>query len=170
MKHLNERISFTKLKEEDLGLFVQVIKLFEEVFEKEPFQIPDPSHLKRLLSDNDFFVFVAMNDKRVIGALTGYILDQYYSEKPLAYIYDLAVDTGYQRSGLGTKLVAAINDYCRLNGIEEVFVQAEKVDDHALAFYRSTQPTREEQVVHFSYTSEPSTPDISGESQPGQTI
>jgi aminoglycoside 3-N-acetyltransferase I len=31
-------------------------------------------------------------------------------------------------------------------------VQADKDDDHAIEFYRSTPITNEEQVVHFYYT------------------
>lgn len=43
------------------------------------------------------------------------------------------------------------NDYCRREGFEEIFVQADKVDDYAIDFYRSTNPTTEQQVVQFSY-------------------
>jgi aminoglycoside 3-N-acetyltransferase I len=79
------------------------------------------------------------------------VLDQYYSTKPLAYLYDLAVLTEYQRKGVGRKLIEFTNNYCRQEGFKEVFVQADKMDDYALDFYRSTNPTLEEQVVHFSY-------------------
>lgn len=90
-------------------------------------------------------------EQKVIAGLTVYVLDQYYSEKPLAYIYDLAVLNEYQRMGVGRKLIAFIRELCRQKGFEEVFVQADKVDDYAIDFYRSTQPTDEEQVVHFYY-------------------
>jgi aminoglycoside 3-N-acetyltransferase I len=57
----------------------------------------------------------------------------------------------YQRQGIGKSLVAFTNQYCRERGYEEVFVQADKADDYAIDFYRLTQPTAEEQVVHFYY-------------------
>lgn len=140
-----------KLGENDLEKFIAAIRLFEDVFEMKNFSIPNDNHLQNLLNKPDFFVFVALLENKVIGGLTAYVLAQYYSEKPLAYIYDLAVDTQYQRQGVGKKLIAAMNKYCTKNGFEEVFVQADKVDDYAIDFYRSTHPTEEEQVVHFYY-------------------
>jgi aminoglycoside 3-N-acetyltransferase I len=129
----------------------ELISVFEDVFEMENFERPGQPHLQNLLSREHFFAVVAKNGNKIIGGLTVYILDQYYSEKRLAYIYDLAVLAEYQRKGVGRKLIEFTNEYCRQNGFEEVFVQADKVDDYAIDFYRSTKPTGEEQVVHFSY-------------------
>ena len=36
-------------------------------------------------------------------------------------------------------------------GFEEVFVQANEIDDCAVAFYRKPNPTKEEEVLHFYY-------------------
>lgn len=145
-------ITIHKLEENQLDRFVEVIRLFENVFEMEKFSIPESDHLATLLSKKDFFVFTALLGQNIVGALTVHVLPQYYSEKPQAYIYDLAVDTTYQRQGIGRKLIAAVNEHCKEKGFEEVFVQADKADDYALDFYRSTSPTREDPVVHFSYT------------------
>lgn len=46
-------------------------------------------------------------------------------------------------------MIEFTNEFFRQKGFEEVFVQADKVDDYAIDFYRSTKPTDEEQVVHF---------------------
>ncbi len=94
---------------------------------------------------------VAIAENQILGGLTVYILDQYYSEQPLAYIYDLAIAKKFQRQGIGKKLITALREYCNENGFEEVFVQADKADDIAIDFYRSTKITAEEQVVHFYY-------------------
>jgi len=139
-------ISSDKLEE-----FNQLISVFESVFEMEPFIRPSRSHLQKLLYKEDFFAVAAKVDQRIVGGLTVYVLNQYYAEKPLAYIYDLAVLPEFQRKGLGKKLVEFTNDYCRERGFEEVFVQADKVDGYALDFYRSTAPTAEEEVFHFYY-------------------
>ena len=137
--------------ENDLTKFIHLIHLFERVFEMKNFTLPKAEHLQKLLERNDFFVFVALLNNRVVGGMTTYVLDQYYSEKPLAYIYDLAVETEFQRKGIGRKLIAEANKFFRERGFEEVFVQADKVDEYAVDFYRSTRPDDEEQVVHFYY-------------------
>ncbi|MEM1405437.1 MAG: GNAT family N-acetyltransferase [Bacteroidota bacterium] len=145
-------ITIKKLDPNDVDLFITVVQLFEKVFEMKNFKPPDRYHLKQVLGNPGFFVFIAKFENEVVGALTAYTLDQYYSQKPLAYIYDLAVDEKYQRQGIGSQLISAINKVCRQRGFEEVFVQADKVDNYVIDFYRSTQPTEEEEVVHFYYT------------------
>nr|5U08_A Chain A, aminoglycoside acetyltransferase meta-AAC0020 [uncultured bacterium]5U08_B Chain B, aminoglycoside acetyltransferase meta-AAC0020 [uncultured bacterium]5U08_C Chain C, aminoglycoside acetyltransferase meta-AAC0020 [uncultured bacterium]5U08_D Chain D, aminoglycoside acetyltransferase meta-AAC0020 [uncultured bacterium] len=145
-------LKIERLAENDLPKFIQLIRLFEAVFEMKNFSIPDSEHLQKLLNQNNFYVFVALLENKIVGGLTSYVLEQYYSEKPLAYIYDLAVDTNWQRQGIGKKLITATNQFYTEKGFEEVFVQADKVDDYALDFARSTKPTAEEQVVHFYYT------------------
>jgi aminoglycoside 3-N-acetyltransferase I len=139
------------LKHGDIDKLNELITVFESVFEMKNFRRPTESHLKRLLNKGDFFAVVASMGNKIVGGLTVYVLDQYYTEKPLAYIYDLAVLDEYQRKGIGKKLIEFTNKYCLHKGFEEVFVQADNIDDYAVNFYRLTKPTHEEQVVHFSY-------------------
>lgn len=144
-------LNIQKLGPADIALFEELIKLFEEVFEMKDFAMPDSQHLNNLLADETFAAFVAVEGNKVIGGLTTYTLKQYYSVKPLAYIYDLAVLTQHQRKGIGKALIQYTKTYYREQGYEEVFVQADKVDQYALDFYRQTRPTEEEDVLHFYY-------------------
>jgi aminoglycoside 3-N-acetyltransferase I len=143
-------LEIKKLDKNELNLFVEQIRLFENVFEMKNFRMPPEEYLHKLLSRNDFFAFVALSENEVIGGLTSYLLEQYYSQSPLAYIYDLAVKTEHQRKGIGTKLMLAHRDYCEEIGVEEIMVQADNIDLHALEFYRSTGGIPEE-VTHFNY-------------------
>ncbi len=129
----------------------ELLSVFEEVFEMDHVVRPDPTHLQNLLNKETFLAIIATVDGKVVGGMTVYILDQIYSEKPLAYLYDLAVLAFYQRKGIGRNLIEFITGYCRESGFEGIFVQADKADDYAIDFYRSTQPANEEQVVHFYY-------------------
>ncbi|XDD46702.1 GNAT family N-acetyltransferase [Leptospira sp. WS39.C2] len=143
-------IEFKKLSTDELDKFVELIRVFEDVFEMKEFRMPNQNYLQTLLSRDDFFVFVAILEGKVIAGLTAYLLRQYYSERPLVYIFDLAVETKWQRKGIGKSLIELINRYCKNEGMEEVFVQADLVDDYALDFYRSTGGLPED-VVHFTY-------------------
>ena len=143
-------LQIRKLNSHDLDKFIALIRVFENVFEMKNFKIPNQGHLEKLLENDSFFVFVALIDGKVIGGLTSYTLQQYYSDRALVYIYDLAVLTEFQRKGIGKKLISEILGYCKGIGIEEVFVQADEVDDHALEFYNSTGGIAEK-VVHFYY-------------------
>ncbi|HMQ07909.1 MAG TPA: GNAT family N-acetyltransferase [Saprospiraceae bacterium] len=144
-------IKIQVLRPQDIDKFYELITVFEKVFDMESFTRPNEAHLLKLLGEDEFIAVIALNNNKVIGGLTVYTLHQYYSEKPLAYIYDVAVLTEYQRKGIGKKLIEFTRELCRQKGFEELFVQADKVDDYAIDFYRLTTPTSEEQMVHFSY-------------------
>lgn len=144
------RTEIKKLDSRDLGRFKDLLRVFEDVFEMEGFTMPGDRYLQQLLERQDFFAYVALQDNQVAAGLTAYMLQQYYSALPLVYIYDLAVKREFQRQGLGKSLIKSVTDYSKEIGAEEVFVQADEPDVHALEFYRSTG-AREEKVLHFSY-------------------
>jgi ribosomal protein S18 acetylase RimI-like enzyme len=143
-------IQIQKLNSSDIDKFTALIGLFEEVFEMTNFIIPEEEHLLQLLAKENFFVFVAVSNDKVVGGLTAYTLKQYYSIHPLVFIYDLAIKTEAQRQGIGKRLISNLADYCKDKGYEEMFVLADEVDDHAIEFYRSTGAT-EGRVVNFNY-------------------
>jgi aminoglycoside 3-N-acetyltransferase I len=140
------------LQANDLEKLVSLISVFETVFEMKDLRRPGTAHLQALLKKETFFAVVALSEGKIIAGLTVYVLHQYYSEKPLAYLYDLAVLPHYQRKGVGRSLIAFTTEHCRQKGFEELFVQADVPDQHALDFYRSTKPTNEEEVIHFYYS------------------
>src|SRR5690554_7902521 len=121
-------VTIKKLDKENLDKFIALIQVFEDVFEMKSLIVPNEKYLHELLNNNSFYVFAAILNDTVIGGLTAYKLQQYYSEKPLVYIYDLAVKTEFQRQGIGKKLMSDIINYCKKNGAEEVFVQADAED------------------------------------------
>lgn len=135
----------------DLSLFKELISVFKQVFEMPNTDLPNDHHLKRLLSDDGFLAVVALEGEKVVGGLTLYLLPQYYEEIPVGYIYDIGVLPEYQRKGVGRKLLEKALKYSREKGCREVFVQADKEDDHALEFYRSCGTTIESEVVHFTF-------------------
>lgn len=146
-------IQVNKLDPKDIDKFTQLIRVFEEVFEMTNFTIPEEKYLIQILAKKDFFVFVALLDNKVVGGLTTYTLQQYYSVSPLVFIYDIAIKTELQRQGIGKLLISNLSNYCKDKGYEEMFVLADEVDNHAVEFYRSTGAT-EGRVVNFNYTLE----------------
>lgn len=145
-------IEISKINSTNINDFIDLIKLFKEVFESDDFTIPESKHLQKLLDDSDFIVFVAKANKKVVGGLTAYVLLRYDSEKPSAYIYDIAVKTHLQRKGIGKLLIASLKDYCLKNGFVEMFVQAETDDHQAVNFYKTTPISSEMKATHFTYS------------------
>ncbi|MDX2304837.1 MAG: GNAT family N-acetyltransferase [Microscillaceae bacterium] len=145
-------LEIVKLTHDSMEDFYGLIRVFENVFEWEGFTLPSKTHLQKVLENPNFLVFVAKKDATVVGGLTVYVLDRYDTEKPSAYLYDLAVLTDLQRKGIGKLLITTLNDFCEKNGFEEVYVQAETDDFQAVNFYRTTPISGELKAIHFTYS------------------
>lgn len=139
-----------QLNQDELADFRGLVEIFKEVFENEA-PIADNQQLSKLLAHPDFRVFVVKQGSRVVGGLTLYVLHQYYSTRPLAYLYDVAIAPAFQRRGLGKQLMTAVCDYCRANGFEAAYVEAESDDIEAVEFYRKTTYSSEINATHFTY-------------------
>ncbi len=133
-----------------MELFIELIGLFRDVLETDIQTKAPPKHLQRLLASPDFVAFVAQSANTVIGGVTAYVLTQYHSEKPVVYLYDIAVSEAYQRKGIATKLLLQLKQFGHSLGVEEVFVQAYQEDTEAVSFYRATGGVPR-QVIHFTW-------------------
>ncbi len=139
-----------KLSKNETNEFLRLVEIFNQVFELE-IELPSNEHLHSLLQNNDFFVVAVIDNEKVIGGLTIYVLHQYYSEKPIAYIYDVGMSPAYQGKGIGKKLMEETCKLCKSMGFEEAYVEAESEDLAAVEFYRKTKYSNEMETKHFTY-------------------
>jgi aminoglycoside 3-N-acetyltransferase I len=142
-----------KLNRNEVEDFRDLVKIFKDVFENEE-QISERKQLAKVLSNPDFMVFVVKQNDRIVGGLTIYILQRYYGTKPVAYIYDVGVSPDFQGKGLGRSLIAEVCQYCKDNGFEDAYVEAESDDVDAVNFYKKTKFSSEINAIHFTYTFE----------------
>ena len=139
-----------KLEPHDVSSFQKLVGVYADVFEMDSFTPPGVEYLQRLLLKNSFFVFVATVSGEIVGGTTCYVLEQYYNTSSYVYVYDLAVHPRFQRLGFGRRLMQAVMEHSQTLGAEEVFVQADDSDLHAIEFYRNSGGIPEK-VTHFNY-------------------
>lgn len=108
---------------------------------------PDSAYLRSLLSKDYFIALAALQDDQVIGGLAAYELQKFEQQRSEIYIYDLAVDANYRRLGVATALINHLKQIAADRGAYVIFVQADLVDDPAIALY-SKLGIRED-VLHF---------------------
>ena len=113
-------------------------------------KMPANEYLLELLEDHSIIFYVAIADNLIVGGLTAHLLPSTYFRSAEVYIYDLAVKTLYQRKGIGSRLIASLQEYCKNLGMKEIFVQADVADQYAIDFYAKTGGIPE-RVIHFSY-------------------
>lgn len=142
------------LRPDQVQEFEQLVRLLADVFEIEDFTLPTQAHLKWVLAQPFLKAVAAYVGKEMVGGLTGYVLPQYYSEKPQFYLYDLAVLPTWQRKGVGKALVQHLLEDCSIAGFEQLYVQADAEDKHAIDFYKATGG-QDMAVWHFTYPMQP---------------
>lgn len=125
-------------------------QLFTEVFELKEDRITKPANHQELFRNNHFFALITLREQQIIGGLTGYLLPSYFSQKSIAYLFDLAVLPSFQNQGVGKTLITYAQKYCRVAGAKELFLHADE-DEKLIHFYRSTLPDEEQKARIFSY-------------------
>ncbi|WP_439541435.1 AAC(3)-I family aminoglycoside N-acetyltransferase [Hyphomicrobium sp.] len=139
-----------QLGADDVGHFRKLLDLFGDVFEDRDTYSgaqPDDAYLKRLLGGNAFVALAAMRDGATVGGLAAYELMKFEQARSEFYIYDLAVAAEHRRQGIATALIAKLKDIAQSRGAYVIYVQADLVDDPAIALY--TKLGIREDVLHF---------------------
>ncbi len=127
----------SRIQANDIGQFIELIDLLNEVFE-ESSKVASEKQLKKLLQKPEFHAISVIKEDKIIGGLTAYELERYYTDKSELYIYDMAVKKELHNQGIGKALIAFLKDYSTKNGMESIFVQAHTADKQAVKFYEST--------------------------------
>lgn len=74
-----------QLEKNDLEAFRSLIQIYVDIFGMEDYQPIADSNLLNALQQTNFEVFVATINNKMVGGLTIYILQPYYSAKGIAY-------------------------------------------------------------------------------------
>lgn len=131
-------------------LLRELTALFADVFEDPATYLqapPSDAYLADLLANPAFIAIVAVAEGAVIGGLVAYELKKFERERSEIYIYDLAVGAAHRRKGVATKLIMALKAQARQRGAFVIYVQADLVDEPAIALY--TKLGLREDVLHF---------------------
>ena len=108
---------------------------------------PDDAYLAALLARDTFVAIAAFAGSDVVGGLAGYVLPKFEQARAELYLYDLAVDRAHRRQGIATALIEQLKQVAVERGIYVIFVQADLVDETAIALY--TKLGTREDVLHF---------------------
>lgn len=111
---------------------------------------PSEAYLGNVLRDKNCIALVAVGeDDVVVGGLVAYVLPKIDQERSEIYLYDLAVASEYRRQGIATQLIETLKEIGRGVGAYVIFVQADNVDEEALALYTKLSASKETDITHF---------------------
>jgi ribosomal protein S18 acetylase RimI-like enzyme len=108
----------------------------------------------RFLGDSNHHLFIAYLDDAPVGFVSG--VEVTHPDKGTEmFLYELAVDEGHQRQGIGTELVQALGELARSQGCYGMWVLADDDNAAAGATYRKAGGEVESQPVMFSWRFDP---------------
>lgn len=117
---------------------------------------PSAQYLAELLSNSTFVALAAFEGSAIIGGLAAYVLPKFEQARREIYIYDLAVAESHRRRGVATALIQSLQGLSRDLGAYVIFVQADYVDEPAVALY--TKLGTREDVLHFDIATDTTVP------------
>ncbi|HUE79098.1 MAG TPA: AAC(3)-I family aminoglycoside N-acetyltransferase [Sphingomicrobium sp.] len=145
-----DRVRLIALGPGDLDKMDAMLAVFGEAFDEvETYGAarPGEAYLRRLLGSEHFIALAAVKGSAVVGGLAAYELQKFERERSEIYIYDLAVAAAHRRTGIATALIEELKGIAAARGAWVVFVQADPVDEPAVALY--TRLGTREDVLHF---------------------
>lgn len=89
------------------------------------------------LSDERNVLVVAFDGAEAIGYAIGYVLDRADRTAPMLLLYEIEVDEGYRRRGVGRTMVERVKRVARSHGAYKMWVLAGDSNAAARALYRS---------------------------------
>lgn len=137
----------------DVPLLRELNVLFGEAFREVGTYCSDPpgeDYLRLLLADPHNIVLVSLAGTRVAGGLVAYELCKFERQRSEIYIYDLAIAEPFRRRGMASALLERLCRIAAERGASSVFVQADYVDEPAIALYEKFGAR--EEVLHFDIT------------------
>ncbi|WP_370076214.1 GNAT family N-acetyltransferase [Streptacidiphilus sp. MAP12-16] len=106
---------------------------------------------ERFLASPDHHLLVAYAGPEPVGFVSG--VEVTHPDKGTEmFLYELAVDEGHQRRGIGRALVSALAELARTRGLYGMWVLTDRANPAALATYRSAGATAEEDCVLLAWT------------------
>lgn len=131
-----------RLTIDDIGILRKAGKLFWE-------KIRDDQQLNRFLSYEKNYIYIALDNEKVVGFAFGYILDTFYSE-PMFYLHSIDVADSYKRKGIGKSIMNKMMEDCKVQGIKECFLITNKSNIPAVNLYRSIggKPLNDDDIVY----------------------
>lgn len=143
-------IKVERLGPDNIAAMRALNSLFSDAFEEPEHYAarpPNDAYLARQLGNPQNIIFVAYVDGELAGGLVAYELAKLEQARSEIYIYDLAVADTHRRKGVASALIEALKPVARACGAWVIYVQADYVDEPAVALY--TKLGVREDVLHF---------------------
>jgi ribosomal protein S18 acetylase RimI-like enzyme len=109
------------------------------------------AHLQAALARPDCYFVVCLADAIPVGYLCAYRFPNVENADLYVYLFDIIVDERYQRHGIGARLIEALKQQCRADGVSRIWVGTALENTAAQGLYERTGGKKVETCVEYIY-------------------
>jgi aminoglycoside 3-N-acetyltransferase I len=142
--------SIKKLESDDIAFAKQLFLFFQIDDKVENPTFASNEYLVNLLSRDDFYVIVALENETVIGGVTAHELAMYKEETTEIFLYEIGVEPTHRKKGVAKALIEFLKEICVAKGITYMFLGTEADNTPAIRLYETTGGKYED-IAWFVY-------------------
>lgn len=141
-------IKIRKLEEKDLfNGFLESLDSLRKASDLNPKKAKEI--FKKIKSDKNYKIYVAVLDSKVVGTTTLYIEQKFIHDGgKVGHIEDVAIRKEYQGKGIGQKVVKALLEYAKKDGCYKTILDC---TDDLMPFYEKIGFKRHSNSMRFDY-------------------
>jgi ribosomal protein S18 acetylase RimI-like enzyme len=96
------------------------------------------AYLENFLSNERHYLFVAIENKQVVGFLLAYRLQRIDRNQDAMFFYEIEVEESFRNRGVGSALIERLKEECRKENIMKMWVETNRSNLPAMKLYGKT--------------------------------
>ncbi len=101
-------------------------------------QLGSKIELKQSLADTRCYLYIAESGSEPLGLLSAYRFPNLVTGGYIAYLYDIAVQTGYRRKGVGKSLIQSLIKSCISDHVQVIWAGTDITNTAARCTFKAT--------------------------------
>ncbi|HVG40009.1 MAG TPA: GNAT family N-acetyltransferase [Chitinophagaceae bacterium] len=130
-------MEIVKVGKEDTAIVSTIISTLIDSSDKKE-TVPDKDYLQKFIADDRTYLLASFIDDLIVGYTLAYRFPSLYAAEYLAYLYDIEVLPQYRRKGVGRKLVEAITEILKKDGVTELWLGTAVDNVEGQALFQAT--------------------------------
>jgi ribosomal protein S18 acetylase RimI-like enzyme len=130
-------MEIVKVGKEDTAIVSTIISTLIDSSDKKE-TVPDKDYLQKFIADDRTYLLASFIDDLIVGYTLAYRFPSLYAAEYLAYLYDIEVLPQYRRKGVGRKLVEAITELLKKDGVTELWLGTAVDNVEGQALFQAT--------------------------------
>ena len=140
-----------RLQSEDYAFLASAIQTLVPEDERDG-GVASEAHLRRALANTACYFIVCLIDSGPVGYLSAFRFPAIDDDNFQVYLYDIIVDEGHRRTGIGSRMIEELKRQCRADGADHIWLGTSLENEAAQKTFERTGARRvSETYIEYVY-------------------